>query len=156
MHIHVSGRAVIAGAVLFALLGTGCAGTRSPTGSGPTTQPPPVTDQGGGDYGGAYGGRYGGSPSSGKTADPLTIEEGTGDGFAFSPSSLTVRRGQTITLDNVGDAPHTFTIGDEGIDVTNDPGQVRTVAVDLAPGTYAFLCRFHSSQGMKGTLTVEA
>jgi plastocyanin len=155
MRIRVNGKAVITGGVLFALLGTGCAGPRSPTGSGPTTQPAPVTDQGGGDYGGAYGGGYGGSPTSGKTADPLTIEEGTGDGFAFSPSSLTVRRGQTITLDNTGDAPHTFTIADEGIDVTNNPGQVRKVTVDLAPGTYPFVCRFHRDRGMEGTLTVE-
>lgn len=156
MRIRVNGKLLIAGGVLFALLGTGCAGRRSPTGSGPTTQPAAATDQGGGDYGGEYGGRYGGSSTSDKTVDPLTIEEGTGDGFAFFPSSLTVRRGQTITLDNAGDAPHTFTIADEGIDITNDPGQVRTVAVDLAPGTYAFLCRFHGSQGMEGTLTVEA
>jgi plastocyanin len=155
MRIRVNGKAVIAGGVLFALLGTGCAGPRSPTGSGATKQPTAATDQGGGGYGDAYGGRYGGSSPSDKTGDPLTIEEGAGDGFAFSPSSLTVRRGQTITLDNAGDAPHTFTIADEGIDVTNNPGQVREVTVDLAPGTYAFVCRFHRDRGMKGTLTVE-
>jgi plastocyanin len=38
--------------------------------------------------------------------------------------------------------------------VVNQGGQKQTVTIDLAPGTYAFLCRFHASSGMKGTLTV--
>jgi len=29
------------------------------------------------------------------------------------------------------------------------------VTIDLAPGTYPFICRFHESQGMTGTLVVK-
>jgi plastocyanin len=40
------------------------------------------------------------------------------------------------------------------IDVTNDAGQSQEVTIDLDPGTYDFVCRFHESQGMTATLTV--
>ena len=43
----------------------------------------------------------------------------------------------------------------KGIDVVNDPGQTQTVTITLPPGMYPFICRFHSSLGMKGTLTVK-
>ena len=29
------------------------------------------------------------------------------------------------------------------------------VTIDLAPGTYPFICRFHEGQGMTGTLVVK-
>lgn len=143
---------MVAGGVLLLLLVGACRDAGAPAGSGsvPTTQP---ASGGAGEGEGAYGGAYGGSSST-KSADPLTIQEGVGGGFAFAPSRLNVRRGQTITLENVGEAPHTFTIEDQGIDVTNGPREVKRVTVDLSPGTYPFACRFHRDQGMKGTLTV--
>jgi hypothetical protein len=50
--------------------------------------------------------------------------------------------------------PHTFTVQGTKIDVTNDGGASQDVTIDLKPGTYPFLCRFHQSLGMTGTLVV--
>jgi len=76
--------------------------------------------------------------------------------FQFTPSSFTVGKGDTITVkDATTGTPHTFTISGQGIDVTNNPGQSQPVVIDLPPGTYPFMCRFHASQGMTGTLVVK-
>ena len=32
--------------------------------------------------------------------------------------------------------------------------QSQNVTINLAPGSYQFICRFHVSLGMKGTLTI--
>jgi plastocyanin len=83
-----------------------------------------------------------------------TVREGPNNGFTFSPSTVTVNQGQTITLVNVSDAPHTFTVTGQDIDVETMAGKTANVTIDLAPGTYPFICRFHESMGMKGTLVV--
>ena len=75
--------------------------------------------------------------------------------FEFVPADLTVASGTTLTLENTGQAPHTFTISDEGIDEQVDAGQSGEVTIDLDAGEYDFVCTFHEAQGMVGTLTVE-
>ena len=79
---------------------------------------------------------------------------GTGDGDTFAPSTVTVNRGQLITVDNVGQVPHTFTVTGHGIDVETQSGKTSQITIDLPPGTYPFICRFHIALGMKGTLVV--
>jgi plastocyanin len=93
------------------------------------------------------------APASGSPSAALTVQQGAG-GFVFAPASFSVKKGETITVSNVGSASHTFTITGKGIDVLNSPGQSQSVAINLAPGTYQFICRFHVNLGMKGTLTV--
>jgi plastocyanin len=141
----------VAAAVTFAVVGAACA-SKSATGAGGTS-PGSATSATGqtGNGGGGYGGGYGGGSTTGSAAN--TVQQGAG-GFVFSPSTLTVAKGSTITVTNVGSAPHTFTISGQGIDVVNDPGKSQPVTIDLASGTYTFICRFHESLGMKGTLTV--
>jgi plastocyanin len=145
--------------VALGVLGSACAKSGvttaggSPTGVSPS--PSSVASastggSGGGDYG--YGSRYGNSSSSSSTG-ANTVQQGAG-GFVFSPTKLTVSKGTKLTITNVGTAQHTFTIQSKGIDVVNDPGQSQTVTINLAPGTYTFICRFHVSLGMKGTITV--
>lgn len=85
-----------------------------------------------------------------------TVLEGPDNGFTFSPSTVTVHQGQTITLTNVSDTAHTFTVTGQGIDIETMPGKTDTVTIDLPPGTYPFVCRFHESMGMKGTLMVRS
>jgi plastocyanin len=72
----------------------------------------------------------------------------------FQPNQLSVASGAELELDNEGENPHTFTIDGEGIDQQVNSGENAKVTVDLDPGTYDFFCRFHSSLGMTGTLTV--
>ncbi len=72
----------------------------------------------------------------------------------FTPTTVTVPHGSTITVNNSSSIPHTFTVSGQGIDVTNPGGSSQAVTIDLPAGTYPFICRFHVSSGMKGTLVV--
>jgi plastocyanin len=101
----------------------------------------------------SYPSASGASSPPASVSGSLTLQQGAG-GFVFSPAELTVKRGDTITVTNVGTAAHTFTVSDQSIDITNDPGKSTGVTIDLPPGTYPFICRFHAQLGMKGTLTV--
>lgn len=125
------GKSLVGLAAVLALVGAACGKSSSPS-TNPTQ--PPATNK---------------SPSAAGAA----VQQGAG-GFVFSPTNLTVKKGESITVTNVGSASHTFTITDKGIDVVNSPGQSQNVSITLAPGTYEFICRFHVSLGMKGTLTV--
>jgi plastocyanin len=73
--------------------------------------------------------------------------------FAFRPNCLSADSGARITLDNTGDAPHTFTVEGTDVDVNVDAGS--SGAADLGavdPATYAVTCTFHPQ--MEATLTV--
>jgi plastocyanin len=84
-----------------------------------------------------------------------TLEQGAGGALVFAPTEITVTKGTTITVTNVGSTAHTFTVTGQSIDIENQTGQSQQVAINLAPGTYPFICRFHVSEGMKGTLIVQ-
>jgi plastocyanin len=125
----------MAGAIALAVLSVACGGDDEPTVEG------------------------GGETQGQETATTAPEETGgivlTQSNFAFSPAELTVASGDLITVKNGNPTtPHTFTIEDQGIDVVNDGGQTQDVAIDVDPGTYEFMCRFHANQGMRGTITV--
>ena len=73
--------------------------------------------------------------------------------FMFTPMSLTIKAGSTVTWANKDDEPHT---------VVSDTGMFRSGAVDTdetftftfdKPGTYHFTCSIHPR--MVGTIEVE-
>ena len=104
-----------------------------------------------GGYGG--GGAGGGQSTGGEGSSVATVGQVN---FSFDPAEIAVKSGATITVDNTSrGTPHTFTIPGSDIDVTNDGGASQDVKIDLPPGTYEFVCRFHESSGMTGTITVE-
>mgnify|MGYP000566124347 CR=1 FL=1 len=71
-------------------------------------------------------------------------------GFAFSPATLTVAAGDTVTFTNEDGAPHTATAADGSFDTGRiDGGGSATVTV--GGGDHAYKCNFHSS--MKGTIS---
>jgi plastocyanin len=73
--------------------------------------------------------------------------------FAFRPDCLSADAGATITLQNTGDALHTFTIADTDIDFELDAGtSVEASLSGVEPGTYAVTCTLHPQ--MEATLTV--
>ncbi|HEX2090155.1 MAG TPA: cupredoxin domain-containing protein [Actinomycetota bacterium] len=82
--------------------------------------------------------------------DPLVMRDNE-----FVPSSFTIQAGSEITLQNDGQAPHTFTVEGQTIDQEVQAGETETESIELEPGTYDFVCRFHEAAGMTGTLTVE-
>jgi plastocyanin len=160
MHLLRTRRGLILGFVVLALVGAACGkaatanggGGSSSSGGGSGTGSGSTGASGGGGYGGGGGGYAGGGGGMGAT----TVQEGPDNGFTFSPSTVTVDQGQTITLANVSDTAHTFTVTGQGIDIETMQGKATTVTIDLPPGTYPFVCRFHESMGMKGTLVVRS
>jgi hypothetical protein len=74
-------------------------------------------------------------------------------GRAFSPPTVTIEAGGTVTFLNDDDDQHTATSIDGAFDTgTLSPGERRQQQF-ANPGTYAFLCAFHS--GMTGEIVVE-
>jgi plastocyanin len=73
--------------------------------------------------------------------------------FAFRPDCLSAEAGATITLDNTGDAPHTFTI--EGTDVSFDVpagDSAEGTLSGVTPGRYEVTCIYHPQ--MTATLEI--
>jgi plastocyanin len=100
------------------------------------------------------------------TADvTLTILEGaaTQGNPAYDPSDLTVKKGQTILVDNVDAMPHTVTNGAGPSDSTSgklfdtsiiNAGEAKVLeTADIDPAKYDYYCTVHPY--MLGTLTVE-
>lgn len=98
---------------------------------------------GSGDASGEAAGGEGGASTS-----TITLTDN-----AFSPGDPTVAAGD-VALVNEGEAPHTFTVEGEDVDVEVAPGETVTASVDLPAGSYVVFCEFHRTQGMEGTLTV--
>jgi len=86
--------------------------------------------------------------AGGSLASTITLNDN-----AFAPADPVVANG-TVELVNEGEAPHTFTIEGEDIDVEVGAGETATAAIDLDAGTYTLFCEFHRAQGMETTLTV--
>ena len=131
-----------------ALLGAACAKSTTGAQAGSPTPSPSYSSSGG------YG-RYGsGSPSPAPSLAADTLQQGAGNAFVFAPTTITVAKGSSLTIANVGSATHSFTVPNTSIDVVNAVGQTQSTTINLKAGTYQFICRFHVSFGMKGTLIV--
>jgi plastocyanin len=73
--------------------------------------------------------------------------------FEFDPACVEVSAGDTLTLVNTGEAPHTYTVSDSDVNVNLDAGETGEAALDdLAPGTYAVRCTYHPQ--MTGALKI--
>jgi plastocyanin len=86
------------------------------------------------------------SSSSGSSA--ITIQS-----FAFSPKSITVAPGATVTVTNKDQVAHTVTSSSGGFNTGDiDAGASKTFKAPTKPGRYAYICSIH--QFMMGTLVV--
>ena len=92
----------------------------------------------------------------GKNDAELELEA---DDFYFQPTYIRVSPGQKleVEIENEGDATHTFTSGDLGVDDQLSPGAKKTVTVTapMTAGLTEFHCNFHSGMGMRGAFVVE-
>jgi len=80
------------------------------------------------------------------------------DNFFFKKTFLKATAGTvTVQLENGGSVPHTFTIDAQNIDETLQPGDTKSVTVNVTAGKpTAFYCRFHKGQGMQGAFFTKA
>ncbi len=132
--MHRRGLAI--GALVLATLfvATACSSSSSSTAGGGSTSSEPPTNV------------------VGKSSTTMSAEN-----FFFTPATLDGTAGQklTITLSNDGSVPHNFSIDDQSINVTLEPGQQKDIQVAFPEsGSVQFYCSFHRSSGMVGLLEV--
>jgi plastocyanin len=93
-------------------------------------------------------GTVGASPSPGaNTPNSVTITQ-----FQYSPPTLTVTAGTTVTWINADVARHTATSDDQSFDTGDLPPGRNFPKVFSAAGTYPYHCNFHPTE--KGTIVV--
>jgi plastocyanin len=97
------------------------------------------------------GGSESGAPSSSTSSAGTSISISN---FMFSPMSMTVHPGATISVTNKDSATHTLTAsGPGGFNTGNiSHDQTKTFRAPTKPGTYQYICNIH--QYMMGTITV--
>jgi len=142
----------------------------------------PGSMMGGGSYGGngsagMMGGLGTGSAAqpgvsgfaAGTVASPRVIRVYAGPGYAFSPSSISVARGETVTfvVTTTGPSAHEFMVGPADAVASDAPGTPEVADIGMmqaksltytfdGPGPYAFACHAtgHYEAGMRGTIVV--
>lgn len=94
------------------------------------------------------------SPASNTNPDQNTGNTVNIQGFAFSPSSLNVKVGDTVIWTNKDSAPHTVT-SDSGSELASSSLSNRQTYSHTfnTAGTYNYHCNFHTS--MKGQVIAE-
>lgn len=100
----------------------------------------------------------GGPPSGGGGTPPPVIAPSTASvalaGEAFTPRSVTIAAGGTVTWNNNDGAPHTVTASDASFDSGIMARGATFQRTFPAVGTFAYVCDLHS--GMRGTIVVVA
>jgi plastocyanin len=92
------------------------------------------------------------TPDGGATDTPATGATVSIDDFAFSPDTLSVSAGTTVTWVNNDTVPHTVTATDGSFDSGNlAPGESFTHTFSSA-GSFAYLCNYHPN--MTATVVV--
>lgn len=89
----------------------------------------------------------GSSAGSAASSSALNIKD-----FAFTPASLTVKSGTTVTVTNNDSATHTWTATDRTFDSGDLVSGKSFTFTFTKAGTYSYVCSIHAS--MHGTVTV--
>ena len=107
--------------------------------------------------------------AAGTVTAPRVVRAIAGPGYTFTPSTIAVARGETVTFEvtSMGGLVHEFMVGpadavaadQEGTPEAADIGMMQTRSVTYTfdgSGPYAFACHApgHYEAGMRGTLTV--
>jgi uncharacterized cupredoxin-like copper-binding protein len=129
---------------------------------------------GGGMMGRGAAGTNGGQPGdtgfvAGTVAAPRVVRIAAGPGYTFTPSSVAVARGETVTfvLTAMGPAVHEFMVGPADAVAADTPGTPEIADIGMmqsrsltytfdGSGPFAFACHAdgHYEAGMHGTITV--
>lgn len=94
-------------------------------------------------------------------AATFTVQMTAGD--RFSPTNITIAKGDTVVWTNIALVTHTSNSGDTNLCSTNifwnsdgvaSHGMYSLTFTNFSPGTYPYICTIHCGLGMKGSLTV--
>jgi plastocyanin len=104
--------------------------------------------------------------ADGATGEATSTTSVKMDEYSFDPETVTVKRGDTIEVENVGAIAHNLTV-EQGPDPKEKskelaatssflPDKTEKLEVDIKPGEYAMVCTVegHRELGMVGTFTV--
>jgi len=141
---------VIVALALLVLAAAGCGSSSSSSSGGTTTE-----ESGGGGQKTIAGVKA--NDHGTKAAEDTGKTEVELDDFYFSPTVLTGKPGQKVTLElkNEGNTEHSFTIDSQNVDQELGPGEEAEVDVTIPKsGVVSFYCKFHKSSGMAGALAV--
>jgi len=75
------------------------------------------------------------------------------EGLKFTPSELTVKKGDTITWKNMDIVPHTATAADGSFDSKMIEAGKKFTFKAKALGEHSFVCQYHPT--MKGSISVK-
>lgn len=107
---------------------------------------------------------------AGTASAPRVIRVYAGPGYAFTPSTIRVARGETVTFEvtTMGPLVHEFMVGPadavaadtDGTPEAADIGMMQTKSVTVTfdgPGPYAYACHAagHFEAGMRGTIVLD-
>jgi plastocyanin len=132
--------------VLLAVIVLGCGGGGGDGGYGGPTSPGTGTGTGTGAGGGA---------GTSASVSVRTTDDGYGSTtFAFSPTSVTITRGGTVTWTSEGGVVHNVTFAS----ATGAPANIPNIAANASrtfgtAGSFSYSCTNHS--GMTGTVVVQ-
>lgn len=128
----------------------------------PAPPPAPINTPGAASETASTGASNAAAPASSGTSISIPTGAATPGNPSYAPDSLTVKKGDVITVSNDDTAPHTATSGtgpedpnsaklfDTSIIMAGDKAQINTDS--LEPGDYNYYCTVHPF--MKGTITV--
>ena len=101
----------------------------------------------------ALGLLFSGSPDVAANAPPPAISDVKIDNFSFTPVTLTVTAGSTVTWTNRDDIPHTAVSTDGAFKSKVMDTDEKFSHTFATPGTYAYYCTIHPK--MTGKIVVQ-
>jgi plastocyanin len=88
-------------------------------------------------------------------AQAATVTVQMGDN-TFTPDSVTVNVGDTVTWNHVGNNPHDVTADNGAFSSPRRMANGQSFSwTATAPGTFTYTCTIHAARGMKGTIVVQ-
>jgi plastocyanin len=105
----------------------------------------------GGDDEGSSGGAAG--PYDQENAPPSAVHVAAVDN-SFDPRILEIPTSEPVSVhvENTGSSRHTFTVPALNVSVTLEPGAEEVVNLNVPNRETEFICEFHGSGGMTGTI----
>jgi plastocyanin len=92
-------------------------------------------------------------PYGQENAPPSAVHVAAEDN-SFDPQTLEIPSGEAVSVhvENTGSSRHTFTVPALNVSVTLEPGAAEIVKLDVPNRETEFICEFHGSGGMTGTI----